>query len=336
MRIFVCYRREDTAPWAGRLHDALAGRFGSSNIFQDVVAVRPGESFLEAMDTAVTQADVVLVMIGPRWLSTTTGGEPRLSRADDYVRRELEAAIGRHKRLVPVLVGGAAMPAPQQLPDSLHQVATRQAVVLHDESWHNDIEALARTLDDRPPPAARRARRWQMAGAIALVLVAVATTWAVADRRGTGSTTSRTDPPTGTPTPAATATCDSPQAPEWTTLGLVGRPSDPTLDWLFALEGGGFREAGHGRWDVVIRLRATNRSAEAVGLMPVTYRLLVSGTRFEQTCFSYLGTEKPDASDSTSAYVGFTVTEDPRQARTVDIEQYPDHYRVDLQPRDSG
>lgn len=336
MRIFVCYRREDTAPWAGRLHDALAGRFGSSNIFQDVVAVRPGESFLEAMDTAVTEADLVLVMIGPRWLSSTTGGEPRLGRADDYVRRELEAAIGRQKRLVPVLVGGAAMPGPHQLPESLRQVATRQAVVLHDESWHSDIEALARTLDGRPPPAARRARRWQVAGAIALVLVAVATTWAVADRGGAGSATSRTDGPTGTPKPAATAVCDNPQAPEWTTLGLVSRPSDPKLGWLFALEGGGFREAGHGRWDVVIRLRAANRRDEAVTLSPVAYRLNVSGTLFEQTCFSYLGTEKPDAGDSTSAYVGFSVTEDPRQARTVDIVLYPDHYRVDLQPRDSG
>jgi hypothetical protein len=118
-------------------------------------------------------------------------------------------------------------------------------------------------------------------------------------------------------------------------LGLVSRPSDPTLGWLFALEGGGFREAGDGRWDVVIRLRGTNRKHEAVPLMSVAYRLLVSGTRFEQTCFSYLGTESPDAGDSTSAYVGFTVTKDPRQARTVDIEQYPDHYRVDLQPRDS-
>ena len=65
MRLFLSYRRDDSAPWAGRLSDAMASRWGRDNIFQDVVAVRPGEQFVDVMDAALTRSDVVLAVIGP-------------------------------------------------------------------------------------------------------------------------------------------------------------------------------------------------------------------------------------------------------------------------------
>src|SRR5215207_8398557 len=99
LRIFLSYRREDSSARAGRLRDALAARFGERNIFQDVTAVRPGEDFTRAIDAALSQSDVVLVVIGPQWVTSAgPDGEPRLARQDDYVRAELIAAGGHPQR----------------------------------------------------------------------------------------------------------------------------------------------------------------------------------------------------------------------------------------------
>ena len=59
-------------------------------------------------------------MIGPRWLTAADSrGERRLSRADDYVRLEVETALGRNIRVVPALVAGASMPVADDLPGTL-------------------------------------------------------------------------------------------------------------------------------------------------------------------------------------------------------------------------
>ena len=111
MRIFLSYRREDSAPRAGRLRDALAARFGEDSIFQDVVAVRPGERFDDAIDSALDGCDATLVVIGPGWLSAADSeGHARLADPHDYVRREVTVALSRPTPTIPVLVAGAVMP----------------------------------------------------------------------------------------------------------------------------------------------------------------------------------------------------------------------------------
>jgi hypothetical protein len=113
VRIFLSYRREDSSAWAGRLHDTLAARFGEQNIFQDVAAIRAGEDFDDAIDRALAQADVTLVVIGPQWLAATApGGETRLAQEGDYVRAELTAAFTHGSRVVPLLLGGGAPACP--------------------------------------------------------------------------------------------------------------------------------------------------------------------------------------------------------------------------------
>jgi hypothetical protein len=111
MRIFLSYRREDSSAWAGRLRDALSARLGEDNIFQDVVAVQPGQDFTDAVDAALTRSDATLVVIRPRWLTAAgVDGEPRLADESDYVRSELVAALASTPSVIPVLVGVAAMP----------------------------------------------------------------------------------------------------------------------------------------------------------------------------------------------------------------------------------
>jgi TIR domain-containing protein len=97
-RIFISYRRDDTEEVAGRLYDALKARFGRSNVFRDVYALRPGEEFAKAIDQVIADADVVLVLIGRHWLAgDDDSSSPRLQETTDLLRREITNALSRGK-----------------------------------------------------------------------------------------------------------------------------------------------------------------------------------------------------------------------------------------------
>jgi hypothetical protein len=143
-RIFISYRRTDSAGHAGRLHDSLSSRFGRDQVFKDVESIRPGTDFEQALKTALGQCAVLLALIGPHWL-TPVGrrGKSRLDDPDDLVRRELETALQRRIRIFPVLLGTAQVPPAGLLPASLRAIATLQALPLRDDRWRSDAQALA-------------------------------------------------------------------------------------------------------------------------------------------------------------------------------------------------
>jgi hypothetical protein len=155
-KLFISYRREETAGHAGRLYDAVADRFGADNVFMDV-ELAPGIDFVERITTAVGDCRALLVVIGPRWASVPApdgGGQPRLTAAGDYVRLEVETALRRPDvRVIPVLVAGARMPSPEQLPASLRPLARRNAIELSDGRWRFDVGRLVDALDDTVAPA---------------------------------------------------------------------------------------------------------------------------------------------------------------------------------------
>jgi hypothetical protein len=140
-RYFLSYRRDDSAGFAGRLADALEVRFGAGSVFRDVDDIAPGEDFVQALDRHLREVDAVLVMIGPRWVDDT-----RLHEADDFVRREIATALASGKPLLPLLVGGARMPAQDALPESLRPLARKQALTLSDADWKRDVEELTQAL----------------------------------------------------------------------------------------------------------------------------------------------------------------------------------------------
>ena len=196
MRIFLSYRREDAAAWAGRLRDALAQRFGEDNIFQDVVMMRPGENFAEVIKSAVIRSDVALAVIGPRWLTAASpDGEPRLNKADDYVHSELVTALALTKRVIPVLVGGASMPSAVQLPEDLKPFGLLHAVTLRDETWRRDVDDLVRALAGEAPKL-RRPGWLIVVGLVVGLIVIGATTWRIIehDGQGSGDLTTTTSP----------------------------------------------------------------------------------------------------------------------------------------------
>jgi hypothetical protein len=156
--IFITYRREDAQGFAGRLDDDLSERFGDALIFRDR-EIGPGEDFAKRLRATLDSADVALAVIGPRWEDARDAhGQRRLEHADDWVRIELETVLARGIPVVPVLVGGARMPAPASLPESLEEFSRRQAYPLSDLRWHAEVSELAGRLAAMSPTLGRAFR----------------------------------------------------------------------------------------------------------------------------------------------------------------------------------
>ena len=173
MRIFVSYRREDSAGWAGRLVSDLAGRVGVANVFQDIQSIEPGADFAEVILKTLQSTDCVLVVIGPAWLAKDPAGNRRLDNVNDYVRLEVATALQSSSRVIPVLVGGAVMPAIAALPDDIRGLARRNAIELTDRRWSYDVDQLLDKLHGKAVyPLLRRLRwRWIAAGSASIVFL---------------------------------------------------------------------------------------------------------------------------------------------------------------------
>jgi hypothetical protein len=201
--IFISYRREDAAGYAGRLYDRLASHFGAARVFMDVEGIEPGVDFVEAIERAVGSCEVLIVIIGNEWLTVASSdGKRRLDDPRDFVRIETAAALARGIRVVPVLVENAAMPREDQLPPELKSLTRRQAVELSHKQWDATsselIQRLERVLggpkasagaapagaeprtpglqvDATPGDAAQTSRRsWLIGGAIAIAVAIAA------------------------------------------------------------------------------------------------------------------------------------------------------------------
>ncbi|MGA7181314.1 MAG: toll/interleukin-1 receptor domain-containing protein [Thiobacillaceae bacterium] len=159
--IFLSYRRDDSAGFAGRLADELEAQLGAGSVFRDVDDIRPGENFVAAINSQLNEVQAVLIMIGPHWLTAASNGQRRLDKADDFVRQEIQAALAFGKPVIPLLVGGAAMPAEADLPPEIAGLARRQAVVLSDVDWKADVERLVHSLRPELGSVAGAGRPWR-------------------------------------------------------------------------------------------------------------------------------------------------------------------------------
>ncbi|MBX7442936.1 MULTISPECIES: toll/interleukin-1 receptor domain-containing protein [unclassified Arthrobacter] len=147
-RIFISYRREETAYPAGWLYDRLADRYGGGQVFKDVDSIQLGDDFVEAITRAVGSCDVVLVLIGDEWTTIADdGGRRRLDDPDDFVRLEVQAALTRNVRVIPILVDGARMPRADELPGSIAKLVRRQALEFSPARFEFDTSRLFKVLD---------------------------------------------------------------------------------------------------------------------------------------------------------------------------------------------
>lgn len=205
--IFISYRRNDSEGEAGRLLDDLVEHFGENSVFMDVTAIEAGRDFRKAIDESVATCGVLLAVIGNNWIDAKNeAGLRRLDDPADFVRLETAAALRRDIPVIPVLIRGARMPRPEQLPEDLKDLAYRNGVELTHARWRSDLQLLIKALRphidaeasqsgtqaaagaslvDRPsestgakpslgPPAARRrATKWSAVGAGLMVLLAL-------------------------------------------------------------------------------------------------------------------------------------------------------------------
>ena len=280
--IFISYRREDSAGYAGRMHEELEGRLGPDQVFRDADTLRAGQDFEDAIRQRLQDCQTCLVLIGPNWArSQTATGERRLDQPGDYVCMEIAEALARPDVLVvPVLVGGARMPGSTELPDVIRPLARRQAFNVRDEAWEADMDRLAATLRQStepslPSPVATRPveqHRWPRGavGALAVVVLLIAAAgvfWrnreATAPERGSGAPPAHA---TNQAPDGATFAFDAPSTGNEVSLG----------DLIYVVLSGSVQRRGDAQ-RVWLRVRVSNNDRYGANLWDDSFRLVVAG-----------------------------------------------------------
>ncbi len=140
-QIFICYRRDDTGAYAGRLNDALCNDFGEDNVFFDRGGgIDAGDDWKQVIDERLESCAALIVMIGTNWRPA------RLADPEDIVRREISSALERDVRIIPVLVNDATLPSAAVLPGELKSFLGRQMMEMTDRHWRADYEHLAKSI----------------------------------------------------------------------------------------------------------------------------------------------------------------------------------------------
>jgi hypothetical protein len=143
VKVFISYRRDDTAGHAGRIRDRLLPEVGREGVFIDVAAIRPGADFAKVLGDKVRECDVLLAMIGPRWIDARDeDGNRRLDSTGDYVRIEIATALKRNIPVIPILLDGVSIPKAEQLPNDLSGLVRRNGLHVRHASFDSDMEML--------------------------------------------------------------------------------------------------------------------------------------------------------------------------------------------------
>jgi TIR domain-containing protein len=149
--IFISYRREDSAAYAGRLYDRLSAHFGAEQVFMDVDDIAPGADFVDQIDAKVGSCDAMVVVVGKDWLTArNAAGQLRLSDPNDFVGLEVSLALQRGVLVIPVLVAGAQMPKANELRADLRALARRNALTLNDQDFQRDADNLIDAIERLP------------------------------------------------------------------------------------------------------------------------------------------------------------------------------------------
>ncbi len=151
---FICYRDKDSRSIAEILYGQLSARLGPDRLFLATEDIARGKQWLEEINDALAAAVVMVVLIGPRWLSCENkDGQGCLEQPNDWVVHEIHSALERRIPIIPVLVDGAARPSEEALPAKIRGLSTYQLFRLHSkrgqsqelelgdvERLHNDLE----------------------------------------------------------------------------------------------------------------------------------------------------------------------------------------------------
>ena len=146
-KVFISYRRSDSAAYAGRIWDRLERELGRDLLFMDVDAIPLGTNFPKVLHEEVAKCGVLLAMIGPNWLDVRDEHKKRrLDDPNDPVRIEIAQGLQRGIPVIPILLDNATIPKADQLPKDLKELASRNGMHIHHASFHDDMNRLIRKL----------------------------------------------------------------------------------------------------------------------------------------------------------------------------------------------
>ena len=163
MKVFISYRRDDSRDITAHISNRLEADIDVDRVFLDVAAIEPGSRFRQCIDDALNASDICLVMMGADWVGrpAEAGGDARIWDDGDFVRYEVAKALRDGKRVIPVLLNGAAMPNTLDLPNDVRAIAALDALFVRHESIAQDIGNLLDHMFDGGPrsPLARWLQR---------------------------------------------------------------------------------------------------------------------------------------------------------------------------------
>lgn len=141
--IAISYRREDSLPIAGRLYDRLQAKFGKQNVFMDFDSIPAGVDFRERIEQTIKRSELVVAVIGPRWLGEQSDSSRRIDEPTDFVRLEIKYALEQGIPIIPLLVDNTPMPKSEKLPPEIERLAFRNALPLDSGlDFHNHADRL--------------------------------------------------------------------------------------------------------------------------------------------------------------------------------------------------
>ena len=146
-QVFISYRRGDAKAEARSIFQCLQRAFGDDVPFMDVDSITKGRDFEAALTSSLSGCRAMLVVIGPGWLnSESADGQRRIEDPNDFVAKEVVAALTRAIPVIPVLVNDASMPVPSALPPNLRPLCSRQAAKVSHENFGRDVAAVADSI----------------------------------------------------------------------------------------------------------------------------------------------------------------------------------------------
>jgi TIR domain len=147
--IFINYRMVDAALGAVMLDEELVARFGAHAVFRDDRSIPLATRFDRLLWNRLRSCDLLIVLIGPHWLTESADGIRLIDRPDDFVRQEILEAMQLDKDILPVLIGGMARLAADDLPRELRALATQQYFQIRERNPRPDIKQLVDQLAER-------------------------------------------------------------------------------------------------------------------------------------------------------------------------------------------
>jgi hypothetical protein len=133
---------------SGRIYDRLTAHYGEHSVFMDVDNIPFGTDFRSHIRETLQRSDILIAVIGTKWLGANADGTSRMQEKTDPVRVEIETALERKIPILPVLVDGAKMPESTELPTEFGSFAYLNAAeVATGRDFRSHIERLIGAID---------------------------------------------------------------------------------------------------------------------------------------------------------------------------------------------